>query len=182
VVSTDSFLLANDVLNARGLLMRKGFPDSYDAAALRAALQQLRAGRVASVPVYSHEVYDRIAGATEAIAPAEVILVEGVVALQSPAVEQLDLALYVDAAEACVRAWFVERFARLTAAAAEQPASFYHPFAPLPAEQVRDIAAATWEAINAPNLHEHIAPSAARADIIVRKAADHSIAELCRAS
>ncbi len=178
VVSTDSFLLANAVLAERGLLMRKGFPESYDADAMRGALQRLRAGQAAKVRVYSHDVYDIVPDASESIVPAEVILIEGIVALQAPAGEYLDLALYVDADEQIVRGWFVERFLRLTAAAAAQPASFYHPFAQLPAEQVQQIAIATWDTINAPNLHQHIAPSAARADVVVRKAADHSIAEL----
>ncbi|MDX2165560.1 MAG: hypothetical protein SF182_00785 [Deltaproteobacteria bacterium] len=178
VLSTDSFLLANDALNAQGLLMRKGFPESYDSAAMRAALQRLRAGQAAAVPVYSHDVYDIVPNASEAIAAAAVILIEGIVALQPPAADALDLAVYVDAEEEVVRGWFVARFERLTAEAAAQPASFYHPFASLPPEQVRQIAVATWDTINAPNLHDHIAPSAARADVVVRKAADHSIAEL----
>jgi type I pantothenate kinase len=178
VVSTDSFLLANDALNRRGLLMRKGFPETYDADAMRTALQRLRARQAARVCSYSHNVYDIVPDVSESIAPAEVILIEGIVALQSPAREHLDLAVYIDAAEDDVRDWFVARFLRLTAAAAAQPASFYHPFAQLPPEQVREIAVATWDAINAPNLHQHIAPAAAGADVVVRKAADHSIAEL----
>ena len=178
VLSTDAFLLPNAVLNERGLSMRKGFPESYDTPAMRAALHRLRAGETTLVPVYSHDAYDIVADASESIEPADVILVEGIVALQPPTVECLDLAVYVDAAEACVREWFVERFARLTAAAATDATSFYRPFAETPPEQLRQLACATWDGINAPNLRQHIAPSAARADIIVRKAADHSIAEL----
>jgi type I pantothenate kinase len=178
VLSTDAFLLANHALNERGLLMRKGFPETYDGPAMAAALTALRAGRAAAVPVYSHDAYDIVPGVLQTIAPVNVILIEGIAALQPPAVDHLDLAIYVDAPEGLVRQWFVERFARLTAAAAGEAASFYHPFAALPPEQVREIAGATWDAINAPNLHEHIAPSAARADLVVRKAADHTLAEL----
>ena len=178
VLSTDAFLLPNDVLIARGLLMRKGFPESYDADAIGAALGALRAGASAVVPVYSHDTYDRVPAATDTIAPADVVLIEGIVALQPPTADHLDLAIYVDADETDVREWFVTRFARLTAAATTDPASFYHRFAALPPEQVRQLALATWEAINGPNLHEHIAPSAARADVVVRKAADHAIAAL----
>jgi len=178
VLTTDAFLLPNAVLNARALLMRKGFPESYDAAAMDTVLAQLRAGAAADVPVYSHDVYDIVAGAHEAIAPADVVLLEGIVALQAPAADHLDMALYVDADEASVRRWFGERFARLTAAAIDDTASFYHPFAAMPAAQLAQLANATWDGINAPNLHRHIAPSAARADVIVRKADDHSIAEL----
>ena len=178
VLSTDAFLLSNDDLNARGLQLRKGFPESYDGDAMRAALTALRRGGTATVPVYSHEVYDVVPGAAQSIAPADVILLEGVVALQPPAAESLDLAVYVDAAEADVRDWFVARFLRLTAAAAADASSFYHPFAALPPEQLQAIAAGTWQAINAPNLHQHIAPSAARADVVVRKGADHAVLEV----
>lgn len=178
VVSTDAFLLSNEALNARGLLMRKGFPESYDAAAIATALGALRAGSATEVRVYSHAVYDILPEATESIAPRDVILVEGIVALQPPTVDHLDLAVYVDAPEAAVREWFIARFTQLTAAAVDDSASFYHPFAALPPEQVRQIAEATWETINGPNLRQHIAPSAARADVVLRKAADHAIAEL----
>jgi type I pantothenate kinase len=182
VISTDAFLLPNAVLNERGLLMRKGFPESYDALAIGEALRRLRSGETACVHVHSHDAYDIVADVTESIEPADVILIEGIVALQSPMIDWLDFAIYVDAAEACVREWFVERFERFTAAAADDAASFYHPFAQMPPEQVRQLAYSTWDGINAPNLHEHIAPSAMRADIILRKAADHSIAELRIAS
>ena len=180
VLSTDAFLLANGLLQARGLTMRKGFPESYDAAAIDAALSTLRAGGTARIPVYSHAVYDVVPGASDTVEGAEVILVEGLVALQPPAADHLDLALYVDAPEEVVREWFMERLARLTAAAAADDRSFYRPFADLPPEQLRAFAAETWDAINGPNLREHIAPSAARADVVVCKAADHSIVELRR--
>ncbi len=177
-LSTDSFLLPNAVLNERGLLMRKGFPESYDDAAIDAALRRLRAGETTDVPVYSHDVYDIVAGTVESIAAADVMLIEGIVALQPPTVDHLDLAVYIDAPESSVRDWFIERFARLTTAAADDPSSFYHPFVQMPLEQLHQLAAATWDGINGPNLHQHIAPSAARADVVVVKAADHSIAEL----
>ncbi|MFN8644831.1 MAG: type I pantothenate kinase [Candidatus Binatia bacterium] len=178
VLSTDAFLLANAVLEARGLALRKGFPESYDATAIGAALATLHAGGAAQVPAYSHAVYDVVPDRVETIAAAQVVLVEGVVALQPPAAAHLDLAIYVDAAEDAVREWFVARFARLTAAAASDATSFYRPFAALPPEQVRAIAVATWDAINAPNLRQHIAPSAARADVVVCKDAAHGIVEL----
>jgi type I pantothenate kinase len=178
VLSTDAFLLPNATLQARGLQLRKGFPESYDGEAMRAALAALRRGGTAAVPIYSHDVYDIVPGAARAVGPADVILLEGVTALQPPAAELLAVAVYVEADEADVRAWFVARFLRLAAAAAADASSFYHPFAALPPEQLEAIAAGTWDAINAPNLHQHIAPSAARADVVVRKAADHAVVEL----
>lgn len=178
VLSTDAFLFSNDNLNERGLQMRKGFPESYDHEAIAAAFRRLRSGQSATLNVYSHEVYDILPGATQVVAPADVILVEGVVALQHPIVEHLDLALYIDAPEEWVRRWFVDRFVRLTEAGRTDVASFYHRFAGLPSEQVQQLAQGTWEMINGPNLHEHIAPSVVNADVVVVKATDHSIAEL----
>lgn len=178
VLSTDAFLLSNQVLNERGLLMRKGFPESYDHGAIEKALSCLRSGDAATVNVYSHEVYDILAEATQVVAPANVILVEGIVALQQPTVRYLDLTVYVDVPEERARQWFVERFARLTEAGATDTSSFYHRFASIPVEQVRQIAEATWETINGPNLRDHIAPSAANADIVVMKASDHSITDI----
>jgi type I pantothenate kinase len=178
VLSTDAFLLSNDVLNQRGLLMRKGFPESYDDDAIRRVLGRLRAGEPATVSVYSHDIYDIVPGATETIGSADVIVVEGVIALQPPIADHLDLAVYIEAPEECVRDWFVERFMRLTQTATADASSFYHRFAEIPREQVRQLAAATWDGINGPNLHEHIAPSAARADVMVVKAPDHAIADV----
>lgn len=178
VLSTDAFLLPNQILNEHGLLMRKGFPESYDDAAIGEVLGRLRSGEAATVRVYSHEVYDVLPGVTETVPSADVVLVEGVVALQQPTLRHLDLAVYIDAPQACVRQWFVERFVRLTEAGASDVSSFYHRLASMPREQVRQVAEAAWDGINGPNLAAHIAPSAARADIVVVKAADHSIAEL----
>jgi len=178
VLSTDAFLLPNDVLNERGLLMRKGFPESYDEGAIRSVLGRLRCGEAASVSVYSHDIYDIVPGITQTITVPDVMIVEGVVALQKPTVCLLDLAVYVDAAEENVRKWFVERFIGLTETGARDSSSFYHRFSGTPSEQVQQLAEATWDAINGPNLTRHIAPSLARADIVVVKAADHSIAEL----
>lgn len=178
VLSTDAFLLPNQILAERGLLLRKGFPESYDDAAIEEVLGRLRSGAAATVRVYSHEVYDVLPGVTETVPSADVVLVEGVVALQQPTRSHLDLAVYIDAAEATVRQWFVERFIRLTEVGANDASSFYHRFAAMPHEHVRRLAEATWDGINRPNLAEHIAPSAASADIVVIKAPDHSIAEL----
>lgn len=175
VLSTDAFLLPNQVLNERGQLMRKGFPETYDNAAIATVLGALRSGKSATINVYSHEVYDILPGATAIVAPADVILVEGVVALQQPIVRHLDLTVYIDAPEEHVRSWFVERFVRLTVAGSTDASSFYHPFASLPGAQVRQLAEGTWDAINGPNLREHNAPSGSEADIVVVKGMDHSI-------
>jgi type I pantothenate kinase len=175
VISTDAFLLPNAVLADRDLVMRKGFPESYDFGALTTAIATVRRGEPTTIPVYSHAVYDVLPDEREPVDPTDVLIVEGVVSLQLPVRELVDIAIYVEAPEEIVRGWFVERFLRFTDDARIDPASFYHGFARLDTAQVRAIAEATWDGINGPNLHEHIAPSGATADAVVEKGGDHSV-------
>jgi type I pantothenate kinase len=178
ILSTDAFLLPNAVMNDRGILMRKGFPESYDHGAIETALTGLRSGAPVTVPIYSHDVYDIVPGSHQTVTPTDLVLVEGVIALQEPIVHHLDLAVYIEAAEAHIREWYVQRFLQLTEAGATDAASFYHRFSGVPVAQLRQLAEGTWANINVPNLHDYISPSAVHADIVVTKAADHSIAKL----
>ncbi len=180
VISTDAFLFPNTVLAERNLVMRKGFPESYDFGALATTIATLRRGEATTIPVYSHAVYDVVADERERVDPTDVVIVEGVVALQAPLRELLDVAIYVDAQEQIVRGWFVERFLRFTEDARTDAASFYHGFARFETAQVRAIAEATWDGINGVNLHDHIAPSAATADAVVEKGSDHSVLDVRR--
>jgi type I pantothenate kinase len=176
VVATDSFLLSNAVLAERDLLYRKGFPESFDTDAIARFLSSARAGSTTiTIPVYSHEIYDILEGGTAEIPAFDVLILEGVAALQAPAVDLLDVAIYVDAEEGDVRKWFVERFLQLTARASEDTSSFYRRFAGIGSDEVRALAEGTWDTINGVNLHEHIAPSRSRATIVVEKADDHSM-------
>jgi type I pantothenate kinase len=175
VLTTDDFLLPNDELERLGLTMQKGFPGTFDDVALEATLAALRTGEAVDVPVYSHQTYDRVPGAVRRLEAVDVVLVEGVNALQPPAVDQLDVAVYVDAAEAHVEAWFVERFLGLCEAALDDEASFYRGFAAMPVDQQRSIAEWTWREINLVNLREHIGPSRSRATVVLTKDRDHSI-------
>ena len=176
VVCTDAFLLPNVELVARGISMRKGFPESFDASAFDACLAALEAGRSGiEIPVYSHATYDRAPGEVQVLKPADVVIVEGVNALQSPVVEHLDLAVYIDADEADMRIWFVDRFLALCEAASSDETSFYRGFAGMTREQQGEIAEWTWNEINAVNLHDFIAPSRSRATWVVSKRRDHSI-------
>jgi type I pantothenate kinase len=176
VVCTDAFLLPNAALEARGIGMRKGFPESFDAAAFDACLTALEAGRSGiEIPVYSHATYDRAPGEVQVLGPADVVIVEGVNALQSPVVEHLDLTVYIDADEPDMRRWFVDRFLALCEAAIADERSFYRGFAGMTREQQREIAEWTWREINAVNLHDHIAPSRRGASWVISKRRDHSI-------
>jgi type I pantothenate kinase len=176
VVCTDAFLLPNAELESRGISMRKGFPESFDAPALAACLSALEAGRsVVEIPVYSHATYDRAPDEVQLLGRADVVIVEGVNALQPPVVDHLDLAVYIDADEADMRIWFVDRFLALCEAAIADETSFYRGFAGMTREQQRGIADWTWREINAVNLRDHIAPSRSRADWVLSKRRDHSI-------
>jgi type I pantothenate kinase len=178
MLSTDAFLFPNSVLAERNLAMRKGFPESYDTDNINRTMTALRAGRNVDLPVYSHESYDIVEDASEPVLAADLVVIEGIVALQPPLRAFLDLALYIDAPEEIVRGWFVDRFLRWTEQARDEPASFYHGFAALDEDAVRSIAEMTWDGINAVNLKEHIAPSRSSADLVVEKASDHSIAHI----
>lgn len=172
VVSTDGFLYPYAELAARNLLMHKGFPGSYDVDALQAFLAAIRTGATeVPVPVYSHETYD-IAPEPRVVTRSEFVVLEGLNALYAT-VGLVDVAVYVDADEAVIERWYVERFRRLCAAA--EPGSFYAQFAGFDEAQIDELARQTWTSINLVNLREFIAPSRVHASVIVEKQPDHSI-------
>ena len=176
IVCADDFLLPNSELERLDLMMRKGFPGTFEDAALEEALRLVRSGAgEVRVPVYSHTTYDRVPGAERTLAPADAVIVEGVNALQPPVVDHLDVAIYVDASEDDMIAWFVERFLALCEAAQHDERSFYRGFAAMSVDEQQGIAEWTWREINGVNLHEHIAPSRDRATIVVTKQRDHSV-------
>ncbi len=174
IVTTDGFLLANDELAARGLTARKGFPESYDTGAIRTFLQAARTGIAGrTVPTYSHEAYDVVAGAMRTLGDAAVLVLEGVNALQFA--DLLDLGIYLDAPEAAIEDWYVERLVAMFATA--PPGSFY---AELGFDEPRQRAFAheIWSGINHANLRDHIRPTRDRAAIVIEKARDHSVARV----
>lgn len=173
VLATDNFLYPNAELASRGLLMQKGFPDSYDVAALLATVATLRAGDAAVVPIYDHQTYDIVDGRLR-IEPTDVLLLEGVNVLQPPVLDAIDLPVYIDVDVAHARAWFFDRFSSLC----ERGEGFYASFAAMSPEERRAIAESAWSGINLVNLEEHIEPSREGARVVVRKDADHSIAEV----
>lgn len=175
VVATDGFLLPNATLLARGLEARKGFPESYDTARVRAFLDDLRAGhRDVRVPLYSHEHYDVLVGSEQVLQDPEVVIIEGVNALQAPIAGALDVAVYLDADERAVFEWYAERFSALRAGDLDAH-PFYRQFVRLADDDLRNVARMVWVEVNRPNLRENIRPSRDRADLVVRKAPDHSV-------
>jgi len=180
VVGTDSFLFPNRVLSERGLIARKGFPESYDVGALLAFVEAVRTSPSdVAIPVYSHESYDIVVEATVIVRPADidVVVIEGINTLGALA-HQLDLGVYIDAPEADLARWYVARFHELCRHARGNPTSFYRMFETLDAEQVEAIALETWRSVNRVVLREHVAPTRTLADVVVVKGPDHAVLEL----
>jgi type I pantothenate kinase len=175
IVATDGFLMDNAALTALGILNRKGFPESYDVAALRAALAAIRGGP-ADFPGYSHTLYDIDPALTRRLAPPEVLIVEGLSLHAGARALGLDLLIYLDADEGDLERWYTERFIELWRAAEHDPTSFYARFRQLTEPQTRDLAAQVWRGVNLPNLREHIVAARAVADVVIRKDGDHRVA------
>jgi type I pantothenate kinase len=187
LVTTDGFLMPNAVLEARGLMGRKGFPESYDRRALLRFLADVKSGREkVFAPVYDHSSYDIVPGRQQAVDRPDILVVEGLNVLQpgrrsdgtAPEVfasDFFDFSVYVDASEADIQTWYVERFLALRRTAFADTTAFFHRFAALTDEQARETALGIWAAVNAPNLRHNIAPTRSRARLVLQKAADHSV-------
>jgi type I pantothenate kinase len=180
VVSTDGFLLDNAALEARGLLNRKGFPETFDAAAMRAALTAIRRGP-AAFPSYSHAIYDIDPAMTRRIEPPDVLIVEGLGLHRGAAEVGLDALVYLDAEEAHVEAWFEARFLNFWRGAETDPTSFYARFRHMNEDEVRGVSQLVWRTINLPNLREHIAGARGVADLVVCKGPRHEIVAVIEA-
>ena len=182
LVPTDGFLLPNAELEQRGILQRKGFPESYDRRALLRFITAVKSGvPEVSAPVYSHERYDIVPGEEVVVHRPDVLIVEGLNVLQPPtgaglAVSDLfDFSVYVDARTADIADWYVERFRRLQTAAFASPRSYFHRYASLDETEARETATRIWSSINEPNLRQNILPTRSRATLVLRKAADHAV-------
>jgi len=185
LVTTDGFLLPNAELERRGLMQRKGFPESYDRRALLRFVSEVKSG-VAEVraPVYSHLVYDVVPGESVVVRRPDVLIVEGLNVLQPPpsgrlAVSDLfDFTIYVDARTADIKRWYVERFLRLQRGAFADPSSYFHRYAALSEAEAIARAGEIWDEINGPNLEANILSTRARASLVLRKGADHAVSNV----
>jgi type I pantothenate kinase len=187
LVTTDGFLLPNAELERRNLMTRKGFPESYDQRALLRFMADVKSGTPAvSAPVYSHLVYDVLPGDSVEIRSPDVLIVEGLNVLQPPrpradglprmsVSDYFDFSVYVDAATADVRSWYVERFLRLRQTAFANPASYFRRYATLSDAAARRTALTIWAEVNEPNLVANIRPTRGRASLILEKGPDHGV-------
>jgi type I pantothenate kinase len=185
LVTTDGFLLPNRVLEARGIMDRKGFPESYDQRALLRFVADVKSGaeRV-EAPVYSHLVYD-VTDQTMTIERPDILIVEGLNVLQTgvaragtPQVfvsDFFDLSIFVDADESHVRTWYRDRFRTLRETAFRDERSYFRRYAELTDDEADATADDIWDRINGPNLRTNVLPSRSRADVILRKGSDHVV-------
>jgi type I pantothenate kinase len=185
LVTTDGFLLPNAELERRGLLQRKGFPESYDRRALLRFVSEVKSGAAdVRAPVYSHLVYDVVPDEWVTVRRPDVLIVEGLNVLQPPtsgrlAVSDLfDFTIYVDARSSDIERWYVERFLRLQRGAFADPSSYFHRFASLSEEEAIARARGIWNDINGPNLEQNVLPTRARASLVLRKGADHTVSSV----
>lgn len=187
LITTDGFLLPNAELERRGLMRRKGFPESYDRQSLLRFVMDVKSGAgEVTAPVYSHLVYDIVPGERLVIRRPDILIVEGLNVLQ-PAPRRpdgatalavsdfFDFTVYVDADEKDLRAWYIERFMRLRETAFTDPRSYFTRYAQMDADAARAYGEQVWDTINRPNLIENILPTRGRATAILRKDANHDI-------
>ena len=187
LVTTDGFLLPNAELERRGILHRKGFPETYDRKALLKFVIDIKSGRdEVDAPIYSHLVYDVVPGDRVVVKRPDIVIIEGLNVLQPARVRDdgrtglavsdfFDFSVYVDAALADIKRWYVDRFLRLRETAFRDPASYFRKYAALSHDEAVDEATRIWDSINGPNLVQNVAPTRSRANLVLRKDADHSV-------
>jgi type I pantothenate kinase len=186
LVTTDGFLYPNTELERRGLLTRKGFPESYDRKALLRFVMDIKSGRdEVEAPVYSHLVYD-VTDERVVVSRPDIVIVEGLNVLQPAGVRAdgrtglavsdfFDFTVYVDASQSDIRRWYTERFLRLRETAFRDPASYFARYAGLSHDEAVAEAGRIWDTINGPNLKQNVAPTRSRATLVLRKDHDHSV-------
>ncbi len=185
LITTDGFLFPNEELRVRGIMQRKGFPESYDAKKIIAFLSAVKSGKEQlEVPVYSHLYYDIVPDKVLTIDLPDILIVEGINVLQVSSNRHnkkrrvfvsdfFDFSIYVDASEKDLRQWYLDRFLALQESAFTNPESYFHKYSTWPREQLFEFANEVWEAINQPNLIENILPTRFRADLIIEKGPEH---------
>ncbi|PRY00016.1 type I pantothenate kinase [Allonocardiopsis opalescens] len=183
LVSTDNFLYPNAVLEDRGIMHRKGFPESYDRRALVRFISAMKSGAAeVTTPIYSHLQYDVLPGEVQTVRRPDILVIEGLNVLQPPPAGRLgvadffDFSIYVDAKVEHIRSWFLDRFRALRRTAFNDPRSYFHEMATTVDEQESlAFAAEVWRTINEVNLVENIVPTRGRATLVLYKDADHGV-------
>lgn len=187
LLTTDGFLFSNAELERRGLMERKGFPESFDTDRMMQFLGDVKSG-VANVtaPVYSHFHYDTLPGQTVSVEQPDILIIEGLNVLQPAempkdggtvpfASDFIDFSIYIDADAGVIENWYLARFMKLRSTAFRDPAAYFHKYAAMPPEDVRRVAVRLWREINLKNLEQYILPTRRRAQLILQKAESHRV-------
>ena len=187
LVTTDGFLMPNDTLEREGLMNRKGFPESYDLPRILRFMSDIKSGeRDVEAPLYSHLTYDVLPDKTQLVDQPDILILEGINVLQTGRPPRdgrgipntsdfFDFSIFIDADEPDLRQWYIERFFSLRDGAFKDPKSYFHRYASLSDSDARQLATRIWETINLVNLRENILATRPRADIVLRKGADHKV-------
>jgi len=182
LITTDGFLYPNAELEARGIMDRKGFPESYDTRELLRVLREIKSGAArVNAPVYSHVVYDIVEGERVVVEQPDIVILEGLNVLQTAegfsefVSDYFDFSIYIDADENDIEQWYVDRFLKLRESVFRDPDSFFRFYAELSDAEAVETARGIWRQINGRNLAENIAPTRDRASLVVHKQADHHV-------
>lgn len=180
LITTDGFLYPAAELNRRGLMKRKGFPESYDQRSLLRFVTDVKSGKPnVKAPVYSHKLYDRVPGEFITINRPDILIVEGLNVLQTgPTLvvsDLFDFSVYVDARTEDIERWYIDRFLELRSTAFREPDAHFSHYAELPDTAASNEARAIWQTINLPNLVENILPTRVRASLVLAKRGDHTV-------
>lgn len=185
LITTDGFLYPTAELEKRGILDKKGFPESYDMELLLDFLNAVKNGKDnLQIPKYSHEIYDIIPGEFEEITQPDILIVEGINVLQLPANQQIyvsdffDFSVFVDAEPELIESWYLERFEALLDLAKDDKTNYYYEYANGPREEALQFARQVWKDVNLQNLTEFILPTKSRADVVLHKTVNHMIDEI----
>lgn len=185
LITTDGFLYPTAELEKRGILDKKGFPESYDMELLLDFLNAVKNGKDnLQIPKYSHEIYDIIPGEFEEITQPDILIVEGINVLQLPANQQIyvsdffDFSVFVDAEPELIESWYLERFEALLDLAKDDKTNYYYEYANGPREEALQFAKQVWKDVNLRNLTEFILPTKSRADVVLHKTVNHMIDEI----
>ena len=178
-------LYPTETLVAKGLMGRKGFPESYDLRKMLAFLEGVKAGTAGlQVPTYSHEAYGIVPGDFQTVNRPDILIFEGLNVLQTAnsksavASDFFDFTIYLDADTALLEEWYVDRFLKLQRTVFQRETSFFHNYKDLAPEEARKVACGIWHRINFPNLSDNIEPTRRRARVVLRKGASHRVEEI----
>lgn len=184
LVTTDGFLYPNQVLIERGIFNRKGFPESYNMELLLNFLDTIKSGQSATLPLYSHDIYDIVPDQEQTVDSPDFLIVEGINVFQNQQNNRLymsdyfDFSIYIDADSAHIEHWYIERFLSILNMAKQDSNSYYAQYTTLPQDEAEAFARNVWKTVNLENLEKFIEPTRNRAELILHKAADHKIDEI----